>query len=234
MVAVKHMNGKRVKERYRLVPWGPERQPGRNHFLVGGNVDAGQEMNDEHYMRMAHKFNLKAAKLAILGTRREGGELHVTVKVKNELAGHYLPAMETHVRFLWVSVAALDAAGNQIAETPKPRSEEEFDGASPLIFRCTEQPKPECDTLIRPNSDRDFVARLALPDGAQPAALEARLYMSMDFLGPIARVRVAFDDAKVVNGAPSASASTAAQTAGARVQPAGPEPPGAPRAFQHP
>ncbi|HET7824757.1 MAG TPA: hypothetical protein VFK90_05470, partial [Anaeromyxobacter sp.] len=36
-----------------------------------------------------------------------------------------------------VTARALDAAGNVIAETPRPSSEDDFDGPSPLIFRCT-------------------------------------------------------------------------------------------------
>lgn len=193
MVKLKNLTGRRVtNEKYRLVPWGPERGPGRNHLLLGGDVAAGEELGDNGYMRMEHKMNLRAARLGVLGSRLAGDEVHVDVRVENLMVGHYIPSMETHVRYLWVVVRALDAQGGVIAETPRPRSEDDFDGPSPLIFRCTEQPKPECDTLIRPNSHRDFVARLKLPPGSRPARLEARLHMSMDFLGPIATAQAPF------------------------------------------
>jgi hypothetical protein len=177
---VGQMTGKPVDEPGRSVEWGPVRPKKRSHLLLGGNVSAARQLNDPGYTLLEHEMNKLAAKLTINEMATKDGTLSVAVAVHSELVGHYLPAMETHARYLWVQIRAVDAAGATIASSPPPKSPEDFDGPSPVMFRCTEQPKVECDTLLKPQSTRVFTARLELPADAKPARIEAELHVSID------------------------------------------------------
>jgi hypothetical protein len=174
------MTGKPVNEWARQVPWGPLRPGGVNHLIPGGNVGGAIELGDKEMVKIQHAFNKQAAKMAVGDVKLQGTQADVTVQVTNEMVGHYFPAMETHNRYAWIEVRLLDKWGKVLAKTSKPKTEEDFESDSPLIFRCTQQPKPECDTLIRPKTTRAYQARLALAEGDQPAKVEAILHFSLD------------------------------------------------------
>ena len=168
---------------------GAEAAAGSIHLLLGGNVHAAKAVSDPAYAALEHEINTRAASITIDSVQAAGETLVVSIAVKAEMVGHYLPSMETHDRYWWIQVGALDAEGKRIAITPRPRSEEDFESPSPILFRCTEEPKPECDTLLRPQTTRIYKATLALPKGARPAALDAELHLSIDDQQPVAVTR---------------------------------------------
>ena len=174
------MTGKPVHELVRQVPWGPLRPGGVSHQMIGGNVTGAQDLGEKDIAKLQHEMNKKAVKIAIRDVAAQADGLDVTVAVSNEMVGHYFPAMETHNRYAWVEIRAIDAAGQVLVATAKPKSEEDFDGESPLIFRCTQQPKPECDTLIRPKATREYKAHVKVPAGARAVNIEALLHFSLD------------------------------------------------------
>jgi hypothetical protein len=174
------MTGKPVHEWVRQVPWGPLRPGGVSHQMIGGDVTGSQDLGDKEMAKLQHEMNKKAVKIAIRDVVPQAEGLDVTVLVSNEMVGHYFPGMETHNRYAWVEIRALDAGGQILAATAKPKSEEDFGGESPLIFRCTQQPKPECDTLIPAKGSREFKATVKLPAGAKAVNVEALLHFSLD------------------------------------------------------
>jgi hypothetical protein len=138
---VERKTGKPVTESQRMVPWGPRREPGRSHLLLGGNVQAARALEDPGYGELEHRFSLGAARVTIDKLTPDADGVGVKLTVRSDLVGHYLPSMETHARYLWVRVSAVDAGGATLAATPRSRGEIDFDGPSPLIYRCTEEPK---------------------------------------------------------------------------------------------
>ena len=176
---VRRITGEPVHEWDRTVAWGPKREA-RSHLLLGGNVLSASLLGDPGYAEMEHQVNTTAATVSIIDAKRSGDGLDVQIGVKAELVGHYMPAMETHARYWWVQVAAVDASGKSIASTTKPKSGDDYTSTSPVMFRCTDIPKPECDTLLRPKTTRDFTAHLQMPEGARPEHLEATLFVSVD------------------------------------------------------
>lgn len=186
------MTGEHLSEPARFVEWGPERANGRSHLLLGGNVAQSLSENDRDYARLQHEFNTRALSVRVGKTTRDGDSLSVTFAVHAELVGHFMPGMETHRRYSYVEVVALDAKGARIVATEPPKNDEDFESASPLLFRCTQQPKPECDTLLRPKETRSYTVTLKLPPGAAPARVEAIVHHTVDDQ-PIARDSRALD-----------------------------------------
>ena len=179
----REMTGKPVREWARMVPWGPLRQPGRSHLLLGGNVNAARMLGDEDYARMEHEFSTRAAKIRLVDVKVEARRLLVTGEVEALLVGHYLPAMETHNRYLYVQARIYGADGKELASSAPPKNVEDFEAPSALLSRCTGEPKPECDTLLRPGSSRRYTARLDLPEGvntAQVSTIAVELRLSID------------------------------------------------------
>ena len=64
--------------------------------------------------------------------------------------------------------------------TTRPKKGDDVGGESPVMFRCIEPPRPDCDTALRPDTPRTFTAKLPLAPDASPATLTADLYQSLD------------------------------------------------------
>jgi hypothetical protein len=176
----RHMTGEPVNESATMVPWGPVRPGARSHLFLGGNVKASLDLADEGLARQQHEFNARAASLSVLRLHRMGDVLDVTVSVHSELVGHYFPALETKLRYGWVELKALDAAGNVLASTPPPKDSEDFGCASPLIMASVDDPKPDNKRLVGPRASREFVGHVALPPSAAVAKVVAELHEFVD------------------------------------------------------
>ena len=111
---------------------------------------------------------------------RAADVLDVTVSVRTERVGHYFPALETQLRYGWVELRALDAAGNVVATTPKPRDSQDYGCPSPLIMASADDPKPDNRRLVSPSAPRDFTGHIALPAGAKVDRVVADLHDSVD------------------------------------------------------
>ena len=125
-------------------------------------------------------MNLGAAAVAITRVSRVGDVVNVTVSVRSERVGHYFPALETKLRYGWVELSALDAAGNVLGHSPPPRDSEDFGSASPLIMASTVDPKPDNQRLVPPRGSRELQGRIAVPAGAQVARIVADLHDAVD------------------------------------------------------
>jgi hypothetical protein len=178
---VQHMTGQPVvSETARMVPWGPPRKGARSHLFLGGNAVAATHLHDEDLARRQHELNLQAASVSVSRVERSADVLDVTVSVRTELVGHYFPALETQLRYGWVELKAIDATGNVVASTPKPRDSQDFGCASPLIMASVDDPKPDNQRLVRPRVARDFIGHIPLPAGATVDRIVADLHASVD------------------------------------------------------
>jgi hypothetical protein len=178
---VQRMTGRAVSERGRQVPWGPLRDGVRSHLLLGGNVTAARALEDDDLAAREHELNTQAVKLEATRVERSGDALAVTVSVATPLVGHHFPSLETQLRYGWVAVRALDAAGRTLAVTAPPRDSSDYGSPSPLIMGAIDDPKPDNRRLIAPGTSRELVAKLALPPGAAVARVVAELH---DFVDP--------------------------------------------------
>lgn len=177
---VQHMTGKQVSEPARMVPWGPVRAGARSHLFVGGNVQAAQTFHDDNLARRQHDLNTGSVSVSVSRVERAADVVDVTVSVRSEQVGHYFPALETQLRYGWVEITALDAAGNVLATSPKPRDSQDFGCASPLIMASPDDPKPDNQRLVRPRSAREFTGHVKVPAGALVARIVAELRQFVD------------------------------------------------------
>ena len=176
----RHATGQQVNEWARMVPWGPSRPHARSHLFLGGNVAAARTLGDAELATQEHELNAGAASVAVARVAREGSAVTVTVTVRSEHIGHYFPALETNLRYGWVQLQALDAAGNELAHTPRPRDSEDYGCASPLIMASVTDPKPDNQRLIAAGASRELVGRLTVPAGATIDRIVAELHDVID------------------------------------------------------
>lgn len=105
----------------------PEKLPGRpsnvgpirdymyTHEFVGGNAVITKLMGSDKHSEIAIKRLQNAASLDVKFNGGKKGELsEITVKVKNETAGHNLPTSLTEVREMWLEVTVTDDNGKII------------------------------------------------------------------------------------------------------------------------
>ncbi len=177
---VRHMTGGRVNESAREVPWGPERPGARSHLFLGGNVLSARASRDPELAKAEHELNADAASIEVTHVRRDGDVLDVTVTVHSERVGHYLPALETKLRYGWVELRALGATGQVLAATAPPKDSEDFGSASPLIMESVVDPKPDNQRLVAPRGSRDLTGHLTLPSGASVDLVSAELHILVD------------------------------------------------------
>jgi hypothetical protein len=177
---VRHMTGKPVNESARMVPWGPVRPNARSHLFLGGNVMAANAVHDEGLAREEHDLNASAASVSVSRIERTSDVLNVTVSVHSNLVGHFFPALETKLRYGWVELRALDAAGNVLASSPRPKDSEDFGCASPLIMASLDDPKPDNERLVSPRASREFIGHVVLPAGAALDRVVAELHEFVD------------------------------------------------------
>ena len=130
--------------------------------------------------REEHELNAQAAKVAVSRVSRAGDVVHVTVTVRSELVGHYFPALETKLRYGWVELQALDAAGKVLGRSPPPRDSDDFGCASPLIMASVTDPKPDNQRLVAPRAARELVGRVEVPAGVEIDRIVAELRESVD------------------------------------------------------
>jgi hypothetical protein len=182
----RHMTGSPTHDPGRMVPWGPMRPRTRSHLMVGGNVRAAETLGDQDLAREDHAFNAEALTLTVTRVERDADALSVTARVHSNLVGHYFPALETQLRYGWVELQAVDAAGHVVASTPAPKDSQDFGCASPFIMASTDDPKPDNQRLVAPRSSREFTGRVTVPGGAEVDTLVAVLHESVDPT-PIAR-----------------------------------------------
>lgn len=176
----RHMTGEPVRDPYRFVPWGPVHANGRSHLFLGGNARETAELKDDDLSILEHEFNTHAATLRITHAEQAQDMLNVTVAVRTDLVGHTFPALETEVRYAWVTITALDADGKKITWTRPPKGYADFGSESPLIMASTDDFKPDTQRLIEAKSTREFVGHLHIPSGAKVAQVQAELSESTD------------------------------------------------------
>ncbi len=177
---VRRMTGEPVNEWASMVPWGPPRPHARSHLFLGGNVRMAETLGDPKLAVEEHELNAQAAKVAVSRVAREGDVVNVTVSVQTELIGHYFPALETKLRYGWVELQALDAAGKVLGHTPAPRDSDDFGCASPLIMASVVDPKPDNERLVAPRSAREFKGHIKVPAGAEIDRIVADLHVFVD------------------------------------------------------
>jgi hypothetical protein len=187
---VRRMTGKPVNESAKQVDWGPSRPGARSHLFLGGNVAVARTSGDTGMAELEHELNTQAATVEVTRVQPEGDELAVTVNVKSLLVGHFFPALETRLRFGWVELKAVDAAGAVLASTRPPKDSEDFGCPSPLIMASVTDTKAGNQRLLPPGGERELVGRIALPPGAKVDAVVAELHQFVD-PSPIATTRMA-------------------------------------------
>lgn len=92
---------------------GPKRDYMYTHEFVGGNAVITKLMGSDRHSEIAIKRLQNAASLDVNFRGGKAGELsEISVKVKNETAGHNLPTSLTEVREMWLDITVLDDKGN--------------------------------------------------------------------------------------------------------------------------
>jgi hypothetical protein len=163
-----------------FVPWGPARQHRASHLLLGGNRFITDRLHEDAQSKREHEMNLRSVEVSITGARENDDGAEVTVQLTSRRVGHDLPTSAAQNRWLWIELRALDRAGAKLAETKPPKAKDDVESESPLIFRCTEPPRPDCDTVLHPSVPRAFRGQLSLPRGVNPSRLVATLRASFD------------------------------------------------------
>lgn len=180
---VRELTGQPVREADRLVPWGPVRAQRRSHLFLGGNAAANTLFGDVDVAAKQRELARRALRMTLDAATVEGNRVRARVTVTNERIGHAFPAMETVQRFAFVRVAAFDANGGLIVESPKPRPDLTDDSGSPVLFRFIDPRTLQIhrDTTVPAHESRSYEAFLDLPGGAPPVArIEAWLGHNFD------------------------------------------------------
>ncbi len=177
---VQHMTGEPLNEWARAVPWGPPRPHARSHLFLGGNVLAARALGDAPLAREQHEFNTGVVSVAIARAARDADAVRVTVSVRSDKVGHHFPAMETKLRYGWVELRALDAAGNVVGRTLPPKDSDDYGSSSPLIMSSNDDIKPDTQRLLPARSSRDFDARVPVPAGVEVDRIVADLHEFVD------------------------------------------------------
>jgi hypothetical protein len=180
---VRELTGQPVREPDRLVPWGPVRAQRRSHFFLGGNARANLLFEDPDLAALQRDLARRALALTVDAVAVEHPRVRARVTLRNERVGHGFPGMETVQRFAFVRLAAFDARGALIAESPMPQPELSDDSGSPVVFRFVDQHtlRIDRDTTVPAGESRSYDAFVDLPPGAPPVArIEARLGHNFD------------------------------------------------------
>jgi hypothetical protein len=172
--------GAHVEDEAREVPWGPVRPRAHSHLLLGGNVNAAHSLLDDDLARQQHELNAKALSITIARLERGADGIDATAVVHSEIVGHSFPALETQLRYGWVELQAIDAAGAVLARTTPPRDSQDFGSPSPFIMASTDDPKPDNQHLVPSRGSRDFEVHLAIPTAASVDRVVAALHVSVD------------------------------------------------------
>jgi len=175
----RRLTGAPTHDASRMVPWGPLRAT-RSHLLLGGNVHAAETLGDADLAQQEHALNAAALTLTITRAQQVGDDLEATVAVHSNLVGHFFPAFETQLRYGWIELRALDAAGNVVASTLPPRDSQDFGSSSPFIMASSDDPKPDNQRLVAPRAVREFSGRVKLPPGARVEKVTAALHEAVD------------------------------------------------------
>ncbi|MBL7178817.1 MAG: multiheme c-type cytochrome [Pseudomonadota bacterium] len=95
---------------------GPDRKHIWTHYFVGANALITKLLNSEIHAQMAVERLKNAADLELIKSESytQNGLSHISVKVTNSGAGHYLPTGLTEVRQMWLDVTITDSAGKTI------------------------------------------------------------------------------------------------------------------------
>jgi hypothetical protein len=176
----RHMTGAPVNEEAQEVPWGPPRQHARSHLFLGGNVVASRTFGDPELAREQHDFNKGAVSVAVSRASRTKDAVDVTVTVSSERVGHHFPAIETKLRYAWVELEALDAAGHVVGHTARPKDSDDFGCSSPLIMASNDDIKPDTQRVVPARTSRDFGTRIPVPAGVEVDSIHAELRVSVD------------------------------------------------------
>jgi hypothetical protein len=175
--------GSKVREPGRLVPWGPERPQRRSHLFLGGNAAASLRFDSPETAEKQRDLGRRTLQLTFDEAVLEGGRLRAQVTLKNEAVGHFFPAFESLFRFAFIRLAALDDAGNVIAESPRPQSVNDLVPGTPVLYRWVDEKNLRIlnDTTLAPHEARTFETWLDLPpDAPAVARVEARLGHNFD------------------------------------------------------
>jgi Cytochrome c554 and c-prime len=185
------LTGAKSSELGTLVPWGPTREHRVSHLLLGGNRVITDKLDERAQSKQEHEMNRRVVELNMVGSRPVNRWIEVSVEAKSRFVGHDLPTSAAQNRWLWIQFSAFDAAGTRLSETRPPKAKDDVGSESPLIFRCTEPPRPDCNTVLHPSVPQRFTARLSLPEGAVPSRVVATLWASFDD-EPLASVSAPF------------------------------------------
>jgi len=95
---------------------GPERKHIWTHYFVGGNSVVTKLLGSDLHAKMAVERLQNAADLELIksGPYKKNGLSHITIKVINSGAGHYLPTGLTEVRQMWLDLKVIDAEGTML------------------------------------------------------------------------------------------------------------------------
>ena len=174
-----HVTGAPTHDHGRMVPWGPVRAT-RSHLLLGGNVHAAETLGDADLARREHALNAAALTLTISSVHRVADVVEATVAVHSNLVGHFFPAFETQLRYGWIELEVMDAAGKLVASTAPPRDSQDFGAPSPFIMASSDDPKSDNQRLVGPRASREFRGHVALPKDAAVETLVALLHVAVD------------------------------------------------------
>lgn len=180
---VGELTGRPVREPDRLVPWGPVRPQRRSHLFLGGNARANLLFEDPDVAALQRDLVRRALRMTVDAVTIEHPRVRARVTLYNDRIGHGFPGMETVQRVAFVRLAALDANGALIVESPMPSQELPDDSGSPVVFRFVDQRtlRIHRDTTVPAGESRSYEAFVDLPAGAPPVArVEARLGHNFD------------------------------------------------------
>lgn len=192
---VRDFTGSAHREPGRHVPWGPFRASRRNHYLLGGNLSHIDPAEHPEYAQAQRAIRARALELWVESASREpDGRLRVNVGLRNRGVGHDFPGRETPVRFAWIRIEALDAAGKVLASTPEftgRPDEGEVPEATILYYRRVSGLTIDWDTSVPPDGSRVDEVMLDLPAGSEVAEVVAYLHANTDPHAPALVARMA-------------------------------------------
>jgi hypothetical protein len=177
------VDGGKRREPGAHVPWGPIRPQRRSHLFVGGNTSGAQGVGDADLRAREHALNAKAVTGEVQSVRLAPAGLDVLVRVRNAMAGHDYPPVESQDQRGWLVLTALDAHGGVVARTPPPDEKELADGSDRIFERCLRSPfeKPKCDHVLPPDGELVVRTVLPLPAGpAPPSTVRVELLQTLD------------------------------------------------------
>jgi hypothetical protein len=180
---VGRLTGSKVTEPGRLVPWGPIRAQRRSHLFLGGNAAASLRFDSPETAEKQRELGRRSLRLSVEDVVIENDRVHAQVTLVNEAIGHRFPAYESLFRFAFIRLAAIDDAGNVIAVSPRPETEDSEVPGTPILYRWVDQKTIRIlnDTTIAPHEARTFETWVDLPpDGPAVARVEARLGHNFD------------------------------------------------------